>query len=307
MSDETVKFLLDETEIPTAVAEHSRRTARRAAASAAPRDEGARRPAGPRRPVPDGADRTGGLAGTVHRHPRAGTRRLPAVAPDAALPRTAAGARARYSGAHLLQVRGRLARRLAQAQHRRAAGVRERPGGNQEADDRDRRRPVGFVARLRLQPVRTRVRGLHGRLELRPEALPPLDDADLGRRGAPLAEHADRGGPGSRSTRPVRSASRSPRRSRSPPSARHELRARVGAEPRTAAPDGHRPGGDQQLEMAGEAPDVVVACVGGGSNFGGLVFPFVRDVLQGRSNAVRRGRAVGVPDAHARRVQLRLR
>ena len=31
-----------------------------------------------------------------------------------------------------------------------------------------------------------------------------------------------------------------------------------------------------QLELAGAAPDVIVGCVGGGSNFGGLVFPFLR-------------------------------
>src|SRR5579864_5552611 len=35
-----------------------------------------------------------------------------------------------------------------------------------------------------------------------------------------------------------------------------------------------------QLEMAGEEPDVVVACVGGGSNFGGLTIPFLRRVLR---------------------------
>src|SRR6187200_50493 len=35
-----------------------------------------------------------------------------------------------------------------------------------------------------------------------------------------------------------------------------------------------------QMEMAGEAPDVVVACVGGGSNFGGLVFPWLRRNLR---------------------------
>jgi tryptophan synthase beta chain len=35
-----------------------------------------------------------------------------------------------------------------------------------------------------------------------------------------------------------------------------------------------------QMEMAGEAPDVVIACVGGGSNFGGLVFPWLRRKLQ---------------------------
>jgi tryptophan synthase beta chain len=31
-----------------------------------------------------------------------------------------------------------------------------------------------------------------------------------------------------------------------------------------------------QMEQAGEQPDVIVGCVGGGSNFGGLVFPFLR-------------------------------
>ncbi|MCS7179055.1 MAG: TrpB-like pyridoxal phosphate-dependent enzyme [Anaerolineae bacterium] len=35
-----------------------------------------------------------------------------------------------------------------------------------------------------------------------------------------------------------------------------------------------------QMEMAGEAPDVVIGCVGGGSNFAGLAFPFLRDRLQ---------------------------
>jgi tryptophan synthase beta chain len=39
-----------------------------------------------------------------------------------------------------------------------------------------------------------------------------------------------------------------------------------------------------QMAMAGEQPDVIVACVGGGSNFGGLTFPFVREVLKGRAS-----------------------
>ncbi len=34
------------------------------------------------------------------------------------------------------------------------------------------------------------------------------------------------------------------------------------------------------MEMAGEYPDVVVGCVGGGSNFAGLVYPFVRANLR---------------------------
>src|SRR3954449_4574832 len=35
-----------------------------------------------------------------------------------------------------------------------------------------------------------------------------------------------------------------------------------------------------QMEMAGEAPDVVVGCVGGGSNFAGLAFPWLRRNLR---------------------------
>ena len=35
-----------------------------------------------------------------------------------------------------------------------------------------------------------------------------------------------------------------------------------------------------QMAMAGEEPDVVVGCVGGGSNFGGLTIPFLRRVLR---------------------------
>ena len=37
----------------------------------------------------------------------------------------------------------------------------------------------------------------------------------------------------------------------------------------------------QQLEMAGDYPDVIVACTGGGSNFAGIVFPFLGEQLRG--------------------------
>lgn len=37
-----------------------------------------------------------------------------------------------------------------------------------------------------------------------------------------------------------------------------------------------------QMEMAQDQPDVVIGCVGGGSNFGGIVFPFLREKLQGK-------------------------
>ena len=35
----------------------------------------------------------------------------------------------------------------------------------------------------------------------------------------------------------------------------------------------------KQMEMAGEVPDVIIACVGGGSNFSGLTFPFLRQKI----------------------------
>ncbi len=37
-----------------------------------------------------------------------------------------------------------------------------------------------------------------------------------------------------------------------------------------------------QMELAGAFPDVVVGCVGGGSNFAGLSFPFLREKIAGR-------------------------
>lgn len=38
---------------------------------------------------------------------------------------------------------------------------------------------------------------------------------------------------------------------------------------------------EKQFEMAGEYPDTVIACFGGGSNFGGLAFPFMRHTFSG--------------------------
>ncbi|MBI2833267.1 MAG: TrpB-like pyridoxal phosphate-dependent enzyme [Acidobacteria bacterium] len=43
----------------------------------------------------------------------------------------------------------------------------------------------------------------------------------------------------------------------------------------------------KQMELAGEYPDLVVGCHGGGSNFAGLAFPFLRDKLKGRRKGLR--------------------
>ncbi len=38
----------------------------------------------------------------------------------------------------------------------------------------------------------------------------------------------------------------------------------------------------KQLKLAGEKPDTLIGCVGGGSNFAGFCFPFVKDKLDGK-------------------------
>ncbi len=38
----------------------------------------------------------------------------------------------------------------------------------------------------------------------------------------------------------------------------------------------------KQMEMAGAYPDIIIGCVGGGSNFGGIVLPFIKDKIGGK-------------------------
>jgi len=43
----------------------------------------------------------------------------------------------------------------------------------------------------------------------------------------------------------------------------------------------------EQMELAGDYPDVIVGCVGGGSNFGGVAFPFIREnLVNGRETRI---------------------
>ncbi len=41
-----------------------------------------------------------------------------------------------------------------------------------------------------------------------------------------------------------------------------------------------------QMAKAGDTPDLIVGCTGGGSNFAGLAFPFLREKLAGRMNPI---------------------
>ncbi|MCH7670098.1 MAG: TrpB-like pyridoxal phosphate-dependent enzyme, partial [Acidobacteria bacterium] len=41
-----------------------------------------------------------------------------------------------------------------------------------------------------------------------------------------------------------------------------------------------------QMQMAGDTPDIIVGCTGGGSNFAGLMFPFLREKMAGNMNPI---------------------
>ncbi len=43
----------------------------------------------------------------------------------------------------------------------------------------------------------------------------------------------------------------------------------------------------KQMEIAGEYPDIVIACLGGGSNFSGIAFPFIMDKINGTHKNLR--------------------
>ena len=218
---ESVKFLLPEDRIPKAWYNIA---ADLPQPLPPPLHPGTGQPIGPGRFVADlsdGADRAGSLRRARDRNPRAGARRLQAVAAGAAVPRAPLGAPARYAGAHLLQIRGRLAARQPQAQHRGAAGLLQQGSRHQETVDRDRRRAVGLIARLRRAIVRARSQSLHGQGELQPEALPARADGNLRRH---LHRQPERGNrfrqshPGRSSRiRPAASASPFRKRSKSPP------------------------------------------------------------------------------------------
>ena len=175
---------------------------------------------------------------------------------------------------------------LAQAEHRGAAGLLQRPSRRHQAHDRDRRRAVGHRPGLRLRAFRPRVRGVAGRRVLRREALPPLGDGDLRRHGAPQPVRPHRVGP------------QDPRRRRRPPRQPRHRDQRGGRGGRRGRATHYALGsvlnhvllhqtviGEEallQFAKVGETPDLIVGCTGGGSNFAGLSFPFLREKLAGR-------------------------
>ena len=177
---------------------------------------------------------------------------------------------------------------------------------------RDRRRPVGLRPRVCLPGFRPRVHHLHGEVELSPEALPPLAHAHLGRQGLRLAlpAHASPAAPSSPPipSRRAASASPSPRPWKTPP--RTTTPSTPSAACSTTSSCTRRVIGletKRQLELIGEKPDVLIGCVGGGSNFGGFSLPFLPDKLANPESAHHRGRTLRLPVADQGCLRVRLR
>lgn len=64
----------------------------------------------------------------------------------------------------------------------------------------------------------------------------------------------------------------------------------------------------KQMEMAGDLPDIVIAPFGGGSNFAGISFPFLRlNLEEGKKDPLYSCRAFIMPEAYAWGISLRLR
>ena len=187
-----------------------------------------------------------------------------------------------------------------QAQHRGGPGLLQQGGGHQTAGHRDRGGPVGLRPVPGLQLFRHGMHRLHGQGELPPEALPPVAHAHLGGQRLPLPHGPHPGRPhhSGRGPRDLRQlwAWPSPRRWRTPPPTRTPTmpweassttscctRPSSGSRPRSSWP------------WPGSRPDVLIGCVGGGSNFAGFCFPFVPDKLKGQGPPLRGGGAHCLP------------
>ena len=218
--------------------------------------------------------------------------------PVAAVSRAPLGKGSGYAGADLLQIRRRQPGRLAQAEHRRRAGLLQQEGRHQAPVDGDRRGPVGLGAGDGLRVLRPGMQGLHGARELQPEALPPRPDGGLRRIGHRQPEQRDGVGP--------RDSGASIRDSNG------SLGIAISEAVEVAAKDPHTKyalgsvlnhvllhqtviGQEaiEQMALAGDEPDVIIGCTGGGSNFAGLVMPY----LAARSKARASARVVAVEPA----------
>ena len=157
--------------------------------------------------------------------------------------------------------------------------------GHQGADHRNGRRAVGLRPGIGLQPLRYDPGSVYGQGLLQLQALPALDDGDLRRASVrqPFRPH------GFWSARCLTQFPDSPGSLGIAISEAVEVAATSGGAKKYSLGSVlnhvllHQSViGEEalkQMDMAGEYPDVVMGCVGGGSNFAGIAYPFLRENL----------------------------
>ena len=234
----------------------------------------------------------------IDRHPRAGARHPAAVAADAARARPPPRGGARHAGAHLLQGRVGVARRFAQAQHRGRAGVLQQAGGHARGS-RPRPAPGQWGSALAFAcaqfDLECKVYMVRASYEQKPYRRVLMETWGASVVPSPVDDPTHPGSLGAAISDAVRDAGHA---------RRHALLARLGAQPRAAAPDGHRARGQGAARARGRDParrrDRLVRR--------GIEPRRHRAAVHDRRRgAAARGRAVVVPDAHRRQVRLRLR
>ena len=183
---------------------------------------------------------------------------------------------------------------------------------DQAHQHRDRRGTVGLRARVRRRALRHRSAGLHGARLLRPEAVPARAHGNL--RCALRALALERDAVGPRDAGEGCEASGQPRhrdlgsgRGRREPR-RHQVRAGLGVEPRAAAPDGDRAGGDRAIRARRRLPGRHNRLHRRRLQLRRHRFPVPgRATARRQEGAHRRHRARGVPEPHPRPLRLRFR
>ena len=282
MSDETVKYLLPESEIPTHWVNLLPRPARRPDPSAQPGHDAARRARRPHADLPDGPDPAGGLLRARDRDPRRRARGVPDYRPSP-LYRARRLERALDTPAHIyFKYEGvspagshKPNSAIPQAYENKQAGIDSlstETGAGQWGSALalacslfDMKCEVFMVgASYDQKPYRRAMMETWGATVHRS----PSDLTDAGRS---QASHPT-GSLGIAISEAVEVAAKDPATNYALGSVLNHVclhQTVIGQEAMA------------QMGMAGEEPDVVVGCVGGGSNFAGLAFPFVRRVLRG--------------------------
>ena len=190
------------------------------------------------------------------------------------------------------------------------AGLLQLPARHHPADDRDRRRAVGHRPVVRRSALRGRVRGVAGRRVVRHEAAAPHPDRGLRWHRAPLAEPPDRvrqgvpRGPPGLAGIAISEAVEVAAQDENSKYALGSVLNHVLMHQTVIGEEALR-----QLAKAGEpSVDLVVGCAGGGSNFAGLAFPFLREKLAGNQDPrILAVEPSSCPTPDPRRVPLRLR